>query len=325
MLFMYRVARALAPHIIKRGPDDPPASPESEAVSIIATLIDWMSSPVRAPLIQDWPAGQREIRTAENMAIAGERFVVSHEVSHIVLRHLIVDTSKVDRSKLTLHDLNNRPREQEIEADVVGAFMSTESMIEQQLDPRAGVVGIMLFLQSLRLAEEVGAIISDRKHPSASVRLSVLWQRLPDRWGPQFAYLTSWADQLSDLIGRVGNAALHERNERRQKAVAYMDRIFREHPWMQRPDRNLALDKAMLDETLDLLQTAPSAVLEAVDDNLLDADEYGAALKASADYLLNEDKSRTLGPKGDRARRHSIAHFFARYMPDNVRTVLGVD
>jgi hypothetical protein len=309
MLFMYRVARALAPHIITRGPKDPPPPPESEAISIIATLLDWMSSPVRAPLIQDWPTGPREIRTAENIATAGERFVVNHEISHILCRHLIVNTSEVDPSKLTPYDLQNRPTEQEIEADVIGASLSIESMFEQQLDPRAGAVGIMIFLQSLRLAEEVGAIVSDRTHPSASDRLEVLWQTLPHRFGPDFAYLTSWADELSGLMNRVGNIALQERNKRRQKAVAYMDRIFREHPGMLGPRRDPASDKALLDETLKLLLTAPSAVLEAVADNLLDADEYRRALRFEE----------------DRARRHSIAHFFARYMPNNVRPVLGVE
>jgi hypothetical protein len=37
-LFLYWLARAFSPHVIVRGPDDPPAPPESQTAGIIATL-----------------------------------------------------------------------------------------------------------------------------------------------------------------------------------------------------------------------------------------------------------------------------------------------
>jgi hypothetical protein len=317
MLFMYRVARALAPHIITRSATDPPAPPESEAVSIIATLIDWMASPARAPLLEDWPTGQREIRTAENIAVAGERFVVSHEMAHIMRQHLIVDSGKVDTSKMTLEDLDDRPYDQEIEADIIGASLAIDSMFPQKLDPRAGFVGIAMFLHSLHLAEAVGAIVPDAKHPPADLRLNILWQSLPRRYGPDFAVLTSWANDLTHLVTRVGNSALAERNKRRDKAVRYMDRIFLTYPATQGPGRNLSLDNAMLNETLELMRTAPSAVLDAVAENLMNADEFRALASAAAspDQLYRDD----------RGRRHSIALFLGRYMPQSVRPVLGIE
>jgi hypothetical protein len=317
MLFMYRVARALSPHVITRTGGDPPAPPESEAVSHIASLIDWISSSARAPLMQDWPTGQREIRTAENLTTAGERFVVSHEIAHIMRRHLIVDVGQGDTSQLSLQELDTRPYEQEVEADTIGAVLAIESMPGQNIDPRAGAVGIVMFLHSLRLAEEVGAIVADGNHPSARDRLATLQAGLPDRYGSDFVPLTSWADQLSDLMDRLGEEALRERETRRMKAAASIDRVFREHPATQGPDRDLGADKAMLDEVLALLATAPSAILEAVAENLLDAEGYKAALSATAspgELLWN-----------DRWRRHTIAHFIARYMPTNVRATLGVD
>jgi hypothetical protein len=317
MLFVYRVARALAPHIIIRTTNDPPVPPESEAVSIIATLIDWMASPARAPLIEDWPTGQREIRTAENIAVAAERFVVSHEIAHIARRHLIADSSKLDPSKAKPEDLDNRPSEQEIEADVIGAMLSIDSMRAQGLDPRAGGVGVVMFLQILRLAEEVGAIIADAKHPPADFRLQTLLQALPQRYGKDSQVLLSWANELAQLITRIGDLAMAERATRREKAVKYMDRLFREHTATQGPDRDIRSDKAMLDETLEPLRTSPSAVLEAIAGNLMDADQYRAVASAtrSPDALY----------KDNRVRRHSIAHFLGRYLPDNVRPVLGID
>jgi hypothetical protein len=310
MIFMYRVARALAPHIIIRTANDPPAPPESEAVSIIATMLDWMASPVRAPLIEDWPTGQREIRTADNIAMAGERFVVSHEIAHIMFRHLIVDTSKINTSKISLEDLAYRPFVQEIEADTVGALLSIEPFFAQKLPPQPGVVGIAWFLHCLRLAEEVGAIPKDASHPPADLRLQTLWQMLSERYGTVFGRLTSAANELADLLTRVGDSALTERKTRREKALRYMGRIFREHPAIQ-GGRNMDLDNEMLDKTSELLRTAPSAVLESIANNLMDSDEYRAVVRAD-------------GPKGDRARRHSIAHFLGRQMPEEVRHVLGV-
>lgn len=308
MVFMYRVARALAPHIITRGQDDPPAPPETEAVSIIATLIDWMSSPARAPLLEDWPTGQREIRTAENIATACERFVVAHEICHIIRQHLIADSGKVDASKTSVEELDARPHSQEIEADIGGALMSIESMMDQQLDPRAGAVGVAMFLQCLRLAEAVGAIVVDDRHPAADERFALVWNTLPGRFGAHFGPLTAWADQLVVLVQRIGVQALKLRDERRRKAIARMDEIFRTHPGMRGAERNLAADKHLLNDTLDLMRAAPSAVLEAIAANLLDAGEYA---KVPA--------------QDDRARRHSIAHFFARYLPPAVRAVLGVE
>lgn len=316
MLFVYRVARALAPHIIIRTATDPPAPPESEAVSIIATLIDWMASPARAPLIEDWPTGQREVRTANNIALAAERFVVSHEIAHIALRHLIADSSKLDSSRANLEDLDERPLEQEIEADVVGAAVSIESL-PKEFDPRGGAVGVVMFLQTLRLAEKVGAIIADSKHPPADLRLQTLWQALHQRYGKDSQVLLSWANEMAELITRIGDLAMAERTRRREKAVQYMDKLFREHPAAGGPDRDIRSDKAMLEETLKQLRTSPSAVLEAIAGNLITADQYltVAGAKQSARALYEDD----------RVRRHTIAHFLGRYLPDNVRPVLGID
>lgn len=53
-LYLYRIARALAEQYIVRGPEDSPAPEESERSGIMATILDWMASKVRAPLVDDW-------------------------------------------------------------------------------------------------------------------------------------------------------------------------------------------------------------------------------------------------------------------------------
>jgi hypothetical protein len=316
MLFMYRVARAISGHIIRRGAGDPPSPPESQTVSIIASLIDWMSSAARAPLIQDWTTGPREIQTAENLTTAGERFVVSHEIAHILNQHLIADAANVDISQSTPRDLDDRPYDEEIQADIGGAVLTIESLPDQGIDPRAGLTGIFMFLHSLHLAETVGAIVSDGKHPSAHERMDTLQEVLPLRFGDHFAHLASWAYQLDELMNRFGDAALAERQVRRKEAVSHMNKIFRESPAAQGLHRHPAEEKAMLDEVLRLLNTAPSAVLKAIADNLLKAEEYVRALDAS--NVPNET------PGNDKWRRHTIAHFLARHLPPQVAGTLGV-
>jgi hypothetical protein len=105
-LYLYRIARAFAPHVIVRGPTDPPPPAESETVGIISTILDWMASPVQAPLVEDWEIGPRELRTAENYTTAAERFVLSHEVGHILHRHVIADSENVNTSNASLASLD---------------------------------------------------------------------------------------------------------------------------------------------------------------------------------------------------------------------------
>ena len=251
-----------------------------------------MSSPVRAPLVPDWPSGPREIKTAENLTTAGERFVVSHEIAHIIRRHLIADASDVDTTTTTPHDLDNRPLLQEIEADTVGAVLS----IESQPDPRPGAVGIVMFLHSLRLAESVGAIVPDGKHPSALERMQTLWEALPQRYGAQAATVTSWADQLNTLLTRLGDAALRERQARRRTASRALNTIFKEHP-SQPGARNLAADRTMIGEVQRLYDIAPGAVIDAVAGNLADDPQLRAIALS----------------KGDKFRRHRLALFIAHH------------
>jgi hypothetical protein len=304
MLFMYRLARAVSPHIISRGQDDPPAPPESQAISIIASLIDFMSSPVRAPLVPDWPAAPREVKTAENLTTAGERFVISHEIAHIMCRHLIADARDVDPATTTAEDLDHRPMDQEIEADTIGAAIS----IDSHPNPRAGAVGIVMFLHTVRLAESVGAIVPDGKHPSAIERLETLWDVLPRRYGAQFAAVTSWADELSALLTRLSDAALRERQGRRRRARRTMTTIFRDHP-SQIVRRNAAADRTLIADVQRLYDIAPGAVIEAVAGNLLDAPQLQRITSSTSDQF----------------RRHRLALFIAHHcMAAPVRAALGM-
>jgi hypothetical protein len=113
----------------QRGVDsvfDPHTAPsENEAIGIIAVLLDWIASPTHAPLVEDWPIRPREQKTAENFTTAAERFVLAHDIAHIVHRHLIADSAKVNVAQMTLVELDTRPIEQEIIADETAAYLKS--------------------------------------------------------------------------------------------------------------------------------------------------------------------------------------------------------
>jgi hypothetical protein len=204
-LFLYRLARAFTAHVIVRGPEDPPAPPESDAAGNIATLLDWMASPVRAPLVEDWPVGPREQRTAENYTTAAERFVLAHEIAHILHRHLIADSAKVDVARMSPLELDTRPVDQEITADVTATYLTVESMANDEIDPRAGVVGMHFFFQALGLAERLGAVVVDDAHPPAGERLDVCDAAILERYGPDAVPVG--AQQTDELVGRLASEA----------------------------------------------------------------------------------------------------------------------
>jgi hypothetical protein len=314
-LFLYRLARAFAAHVIVRGPEDPPAPPESEAAGIIATLLDWMASPVRAPLVEDWPLGPREQKTAENFTTAAERFVLAHEIAHILHRHLIADSAKVNVALMSPLELDTRPVEQEIAADVTATCLTIESMDNDDIDPRAGVVGMHFFLQSLGLAEKLGAVVVDDAHPPAEERLDVCHWAILQRYGPDANALGEWAQQTDELVARLASEALAERDRRRTAATARIDEVLRTTSWSVHR-RDPARDKALLEEALSLMSKAPSAIMAAIDANLLAPEAYTQLVSAASSPSELEQNGAW--------RRHQVAHFIARNSPPQVKQALGV-
>jgi hypothetical protein len=314
-LFLYRLARAFSPHVIVRGPADPPAPPESETVGIIATLLDWMASPVRAPLIEDWPIGPREQRTAENYTTAAERFMIAHEVAHILRGHLITDAAEVDVAQASPAEMDRRPVQQEHEADVLGALLAVDSTGNDGIDPRAAVTGVYFFFRALQLGEMVGAIYIDDSHRPAEERLAICDYAMGQRYS-QIPNLRQAARQTDELLGRLSAAALKERDRRRTVVAARMDEVLRITPWSFGV-RDPVQMKALFEEAQSMFSQSPSAVAEALAANLLDAETYP--------QLLNAAPSKDALDRDDRLRRHQVAHFIARYAPVPIKQALGVE
>jgi hypothetical protein len=314
IVFVYKLARAIAPHGVTRKADDPPPPAETETAGRIATLADWISSLVGVPRSGDWPVSTSEARWATNTAMASDLFVLSHEIAHIARGHVILDVGRADPSRLTPEQPDQRPLEQEVEADIFGALFTIESLIDRGFDPRAGMMGMEMFLQSLALAEAVGAIRTDDAHPGAAYRIAIIRQMINNRYGEAAAKITRPADQLAELMGRLGAMALSERDRRCAAAAREMDGIFNDYQ-IRRP-RDLAADYALVKHVLELLEDTPSVVMAAIRANLLESAELAKVIDSSTTLAKLEEN--------DRWRRHQLAHLLARNTPSDVRGTLGV-
>jgi hypothetical protein len=198
---------------------------------------------------------------------------------------------------------------------VTAALTSIESMQHEGIDPRAAVAGMQFFLMSLALLESVGASLVDETHPRAEDRLSTCHYAIHQRCGQDALVLRLWAQQLDELLARLGTAALAERRHRRAVAETRIEQVFRETSWSSF-DRDHARDEALLDEVLTLMLRAPSAVIEALARNLLETRAYTDLIRAAA--------SRQSLEANDTWRRHQVAHFIARHSPQQVQDTLGV-
>lgn len=314
-MYLYRLARIFSRHVIDRGPGDPPAPSEDESGRLMAPVLDWMASLARAPLIsEDWEIADRERRTAENYTTAAERFVICHELGHVLLHHSIAELSDDSLPDVELESFDTRAMTEELLADRWATRLVMDSMHADGLDVRAAAVGIHYFLEALEAAETVGAITADEAHPPARDRLSLCHAALEERFGDRSGYVQSWAIELNQLLFRLLGGAYVLRDVGRKVAKARMDRIFARTRWpvpLVAPDPTV--DPVAIMEYF--LRDSPSGVIDSIAANLLDTDTYTRVIPAG---------SRPDADGNDAWRRHQLACFLALQTPQQVQDALGV-
>ena len=315
-LFLYRIARAFSPQVIVRGPGDPPAPSMDESAGLMASsVLDWMASPVRAPLISaDWPVSDREKRTAENFTTAAERFVICHELGHVLLRDKIAELPDGDVPQMELESFDTRAVTEELMADRWATRMVVDSMTAGGFDVRAAAVGVHYFLETLEAAEMVGAIAADNAHPPARDRLLTCHEALEERFGERFGYVQSWAAELNQLLAQLWGKAYVWRDLGYKMARGRMDRILATTPWPV-PDRAASVTVDPIATMDHFVRDSPSGVLDAIAANLLDTDAYARRVPPKPADAVRDDAW----------RRHQLACFLALRTPEQVQGVLGLD
>jgi hypothetical protein len=327
MLYVYRVARILAPYRLLRTGDDPEPPPLQDGARRLAVLLDWMSSPARAPLIGPWPVSTRESHLAEQWARAAEWFVLSHEVGHIALGHLVAEPGQFG----SIEQIDLRPLQQEVEADAFGITLALDSIN----DPRAAVVGMSFFLKCLDLLEAVGAVELDAGHMGGGQRLVSLADEMARSPRLSAPSLWTWAKDLNSALDDLAGPALTLRETNSRLAKSSLDSLFANPPIT--PDQAHLVATTSRDDSLAetvtadldlagpevlmqvgrLLEDAPNEVLRCIIGNLLAPDEVQAVFtRAETPADLAADPV---------WRRHCLAHFLSRnLLPMSVRLAIGV-
>jgi hypothetical protein len=320
-MLLYRLARVFSRHIIVRGPSDPPAPDPNDSKRLIGTMLGWMASMVGAPLMsQEWPVTDRERGTAENFATAAERFIICHELAHVVLHDRVatIPNEELPGKSLEEYDYDARSTTEESMADRWATRVVVDSMVADGLDVRAAAVGVHYALEALTVAEQVGAIPPDRNHPPAEHRLLACSSALEDRFGARFDYVYSWAIELNQLmVTLLGGAYLlagkpHDLGYK--VAKANMDFMFDHASWPPPPRESTNPRVDPVEVFGHFLKESPSAVLESMSANLLDLDQYAA--KVPPGSRPDEDNN-------DAWRRHQIASSLAARLPNQARAALG--
>jgi hypothetical protein len=314
-LYLYRLARIFSRHVIVRGPSDPPAPSEGDSARLMTPVLDWMASLARVPLIsEDWEISDRERRTAENFTTAAERFVICHELAHVLLGDSIAELPDDNLPDVELESFDTRAMTEELLADRWATRLVVDSMHADGLDVRAAAVGIHYFLEALNAAESVGAIIADEAHPPAHERLSACHAALEERFGDRSAYVQSWAIELNQLLLRLLGGAYTWHETGRKMAKTRMDRIFAQARW--------PLPAVAPDPTVDPVATmeyfirdSPSGVIDSIAANLLDTEAYARLIPAGSEPDADGN---------DAWRRHQLAYFLALQTPQQVQDALGV-
>ena len=314
VVFFYKLARAIAPHASSVHPDDPPLPDRELTAARIATLVDWMGSPARTPRSGDWDLTQGQLSVADNITRAAERFVLAHEIGHIVGGHAALDVDAVDARA----DPSRPDRWQatdETWADTIGTFLSIESLQAQGQDPRTGAVGAVLCLCGAALAQLVGALVSDETHPPAQERLASVRFVMSQRYGDRSTWMQSWSVELEALIDDLWPRALQELDRRQAPAAAAMEQLFRDTPWTSH-QHGLQGPQALFEQVAELLKDTPTAVLRSLQANLLGPE-------ALAELLSSAGSPEEL-QANDRYRRHRVAFFLGGNLPPDLRGVLGL-
>jgi hypothetical protein len=314
-MYLYRLARIFSRHVIDREPGDPPAPSEGDSVGLLTPVLDWMASLARVPLIsEDWEISDRERRTAENFTTAAERFVICHELAHVLLGDAIAELPDDNLPDVELESFDTRAVTEELLADRWATRLVVDSMHADGLDVRAAAVGIHYFLMALNAAEWVGAITVDEAHPPAHDRLSLCQAALEERFGDRSAYVQSWAIEFNQLLGRLLGGAYTFHETGRKMAKARMDRIFAQTRWpLPAVAPHPTVDPVATMEYF--IRNSPSGVIDSIATNLLDAETYARLIPAG---------SQPDADGNDAWRRHQLACFLALQTPQQVQDALGV-
>jgi hypothetical protein len=286
--------------------------PVQHVADRLAYQLGWVTSIAKRPqgISIDPDAEQRKV--ADDLLTATKRFVLAHEIAHIVLGHF--STSPKDGPELGDNDVvtTSEPWKRELQADEYGLRLLLSASTPCELDSLLICAAPVILFRAQKLVEQFGAGSPGETHPSAGHRLSVLQN------GPQ---LRSLPDQVTNFAGQVGR--MLDDIEKKVLPLSPTAKIRGDQTREQvcRHDFHQLLDSSsdgfvdteqFVNEARTLLRNYPSTLLAASKEVL---DEARRVLRSE------QNNARAHWAE----RRQRLIAMFAATLPADVREVIGVD
>jgi len=167
---------------------------------------------------------------ATTLGSAQQRFVLAHELGHMVLGHIGNDEAMnaVEAPSLANADLLLFSRQAEFEADRYGVAIGTSATKVQQ-GTIFDFTGAYVFMKAVHVLEMCKAMVGtgdggiDSTHPAAKERAAAIRSSLQDLVGQEIEPILERLDQLFSYIGRI---AVTEMSRLLIKGVKPRERIM---------------------------------------------------------------------------------------------------
>jgi hypothetical protein len=301
--FLLSVAAVVASLFVRRGSSSN-AAPLTRVGRWLGHQLSWATSVVKRPYSLPVYPDDEQVAVAEDFFRATKRFVLAHEMAHIMAAHVWQPLPG---------DLDAAPaaqRARERDADALGQAMLVTASGPGQIDILSMLAGIDLFLKIQELIEKFTGRPPGPSHPPAAERLAGLHAErvamgLTSRATNLALQVCRMLDDLTPHVLEYADATPVDGQPRgelyRTLFLGLLSDFDTDHPDY----------RAFARGAEQLLDEAPAAVLGTAQQQL----------RVARDVLRDGDRSEA----GRARRRQRLISSFASDLPPDVRTQLGVD
>lgn len=263
---IYGFTRALSTLFVIRGDEQrTPVAGRDDVARWIAYQLDWTSSVAGRPasLIFD-PTGEQKA-AASDLASEAERFVLCHELSHMLAGHLDRAAAGTLAGGGVAMQIAAPSLEEEFEADAMAFRMIMRASSDGDLDFNKAYGSITLLLRAVDLLEKFGGSSDVDTHPPGLERLRRLQGMV--RGAPAEAVnlalqLNRMIDDLApQVIALTPTAAAEDGSTRGAKAAGDFAELI-----AQASSANAS--QALVGQALQILDRQPSVILKLLHDEL---------------------------------------------------------
>jgi hypothetical protein len=306
-ILLLALAIPIASLFVERGSDSVSIGPEV-AGDLIAYQLGWLTSLAERPHGKPVFPDARQRMTALDLYVAAKRFILLHELAHILLH----SGSPRPLVGMPAWTTNGEAVEwnEELECDEIGLELALAASGGTEIDGRAIWSGIALFFKAQELVESFAGTTDSGSHPPPVRRITSLENSpvLRSEW-PIWVWYAQLQRALCDVASHVliQSPATVEADgrTRAERYRAMFESLVEDAAAVPVPDH-----AAFVDAAEDLLAACPPSVL--------------AAAQAILTQVRTQLRANTNETSAAR-RKEQLLVSFASTLPDDVQLKLGVN